>query len=467
MATSSSTQLVKRTAQDVSLMPPPPFKRIKRPPKVLDEDDYTSALSDIIARDYFPGLLESQAQHEYLAALESGNEGWIAEAGQKMRDAASGRDKRDRRSARNTRFDTTPLRAGDTPVGFIGSDTPMSVANSTISSQQPPDDKKLDTSSLTLSAFQAKYTSEDNESFNTLLDKQNLKRRQKHAYLWTSDQRIPSTQLVEHRAREQRLLQQNLEDEANGKALIPMTVGATSSRPAKPDSWKTNRPDNSFMFPANSVDENGLSTTMDIKQANSKAGAKETVHANTRFPPLQYIDDPGPVPPSPSLNTEIVARRKILREGSLATTTETEFEGGETPRVNGWAFVDEDEPEAIPPQVPAGQEPSYRDLLAGQVGDGTPNPFQLSETRKREELHLRMVEKQARRKREKDREVVRTPLGTGDGGRTPTGNMTPAAWKLMEKLGRTPLRSGVAEGGKERMVDWTPGRTPRRGKVAR
>jgi protein DGCR14 len=465
MAGSPSTQLVKRAAQDVSLMPPPPFKRIKRPPKVLDEDDYTSALSDIIARDYFPGLLESQAQHEYLAALESGNHAWIAEAGQKMRDAAAGKSKGSRRSARNTRFDATPLRAGDTPVGFTGSETPVSVADSTHSSQ--PEDKKLDTSNLTLSAFQAKYTSEDTESFNALLDKQNLIRRQKHAYMWTPDQWIPSTRLIEHRAQERSLLQQSAEDEANGKALIPISVGATSSRPAKPDVWKTNKPDNAFMFPASSVDEDGLSTTMQVNQANSKAGAKETVHTNTRFPPLQYVVDPGPVPPSPSLNTDVIARRKILREGSVATTTETEFSGAETPRVNGYAFVDEDEPETIN-QVQ--QEPSYRDLLAGQVGDAAPNPFKLSETRKREDLHHRMVEKQARRKREKDREIVRTPLGIADGragGKTPMGNMTPAARKLMEKLGRTPLRGVVAEGGKEKIVDWTPGRTPRRGKVGR
>ena len=69
MATSKLSQALMRrsSGNDVALMPPPPFKRIKRPPKVLDEDEYTQALSDIIARDYFPGLLESQAQHEYLA----------------------------------------------------------------------------------------------------------------------------------------------------------------------------------------------------------------------------------------------------------------------------------------------------------------------------------------------------------------------------------------------------------------
>ncbi len=465
MATSKTSQALIRqpSGNDVALMPPPPFKRIKRPPKVLDEDDYTEALENIIARDYFPGLLESQAQHEYLAALDSGNEAWMAEAARKLREAAAPAAGNKRRSARNTRFDSTPsatpLRAADTPVGYTGNETPASVAGSVVSQldDQIQEPKLLDTTTLSLAAFQAKYTSEDNESFNTLLDKQNLKRREKHAYMWTSDQRLLSARQIAHRARETRLLKQKEDDEAAGKALIPMSSGATDARPAKPDSWKIQRPDNTFMFNASSVDEDGIQTVQDVKEQTSKAGAKEVVHANTRFPPLLYTDDPGPVPPSPSLNTEIIAQRGLRTAPSEATT---EFAGSETPRVNGYSFVDEDEPENIPSAQSSA--PSYRDLLAGQVGDGTPNPFKLSEIRRREELHTRMVEKQARKMRERDRETVKTGSVSTAGGMTPVGNMTPAARKLMVRLGgQTPLRDGI-EGGEQRIVDWTPGRTPRR-----
>lgn len=486
MATSQPSQaLVKRSpSQDVAVMPPPPLKRIKRPPKVLDEDEYTQTLSDIIARDYFPGLLESQAQHEYLAALDSGNEVWIAEAAQKLREAAAPTTGSKRRSARNTRFNSTPSatprRVADTPVGYTGSETPMSTAggpDTATEAPAPQNSREADTAaSLSLGAFQAKYTSEDNESFNDLLDKQNQKRREKHAYMWTQDQRIPSARQIAHRAREARLLREREEDNqaartSGGKDLIPMTSGATDARPAKPDTWNIKKPDNAFMFNASSIDEDRaeLKTVQEVKEQLSKAGAKEIVHANTRFPPLQYVDDPGPVPASPSLNTDVIARRELQR-----TATDTDFEGGETPRVNGYAYVDEDESPAETPMESAG--PSYRDLLAGQVGDTTPNPFKINEIRKREELHLRMVEKQARRKREKGRETMKTPLQLDGGAKTPaSGNMTPAARKLMQRLGgSTPLRAGSLAGGGGGTgekgaagggVDWTPARTPRRKNV--
>ena len=230
MATSQTSQALARrhSANDVALMPPPPFKRIKRPPKVLDEDEYTQALSDIIARDYFPGLLESQVQHEYLAALDSGNEAWVAEAAQKLREAAAPVTRSKRRSARNTRFDSTPLASprgvADTPVGYTGNETPISDAGTEMS-VEPRQQKELDTSPLSLSAFQAKYTSEDNESFNNLLDKQNLKGREKHAYMWTADQRLPSARQIAYRAREARLLKQKEEDEAVGKTTDPNVHG--------------------------------------------------------------------------------------------------------------------------------------------------------------------------------------------------------------------------------------------------
>lgn len=486
MAESPSLALAKRPGNDVALMAPPPFKRIKRPTTVLEEDQYTAALSDIIARDYFPGLYEVEAQHEYLAALDSNDEKWIAEAGKKLREAAAPRPSK-RRQARNTRFnevdDATPQRAtrawaAETPIGNTGDETPMpatpSVANQTTERQQQIGP---DTSMLSLGAFQAKYTSEDNESFNAVLDKHNEKRRIKNAHLWTQDQRIPSARQIAHRAREAKLIKQKAEDEAAGKSLVPLTSGATDSRPAKPDTWNIKRPDNTFMFNASSVDEDGIQTVQEVKEQTSKAGPKQVVHSNTRFPPLQYLEDPGTVPPSPSLNTDIIARRDAERSRRGPTEFD-DYDGSETPRVNGYAFVDEDEPENVP--APEDNKPSYRDLLAGQAGDGTLNPFKINDIRKREDLHLRMVEKQAKKYRDKERDTMKTPSSLLRGASTPgylktpasaatAGSMTPAARRLMERLGgKTPVRNRGAETDHSDARDmWTPGRTPRRRHAAK
>jgi protein DGCR14 len=54
--TIQSMALQKRNA-DSSLMPPPPPKRLKRPPKTLPEEDYTSAITTIIERDFYPQLV--------------------------------------------------------------------------------------------------------------------------------------------------------------------------------------------------------------------------------------------------------------------------------------------------------------------------------------------------------------------------------------------------------------------------
>ncbi|KAK5944898.1 hypothetical protein PMZ80_002100 [Knufia obscura] len=459
MASEGSTQaIIKRREDDLALMPPPPVKRTKRPSEVLDEDDYTEALSDIIARDYYPGLREAKAQEEYLTALDSRNPGWIREAEKRLRQATNGevKVKQIKRETRDTRYDTprSYRQAIDTPRGHTGADTPTTTAGIEIDDGAEEITKQdIDTSNLSLSAYQAKYTSEDNASFNTVLDKQNDKRRQKHAHLWTSDQRIPSQRLIAHRQEQQALLKDKADyEDANGKELIPLTTGSNEIRSAKPASWKTTNPANTFMFaPSTSVDEQGLMTIQDQKEALSKAGPKQIILENTRFPPSGPRWEADDEDDATSIHTSFIALRNARGDGATDLGT---ISGAETPRVNGYSFVDEDEE----PTQPIKAEPSYRDLLAGQTGDSTPNPFKLKEARSREDLHYRLVERDAEKKRTKQKETIR-------GGRE-VGNMTPAARRMMERLGgRTPT-VGSSSIKQERREDWTPVATPRRNRTA-
>ena len=449
---SPSTALVKRSI-DTSLMPPPPPpKRIKRPAKVLDEDDYTDALSHIIARDFFPGLLETESKQEYLNALDSQDHEWIAAAGRKltaiMTPGPDGRRLRGRRGTSMTPGSRLYGRGDETPVAWQG-ETPMSAvsrAESTASTQS--ERPEVDTN-MSLSTFQRKYTSEDNESFYKLLDKQNLKRADKYAWMWAGN-KIPAARQIAHRKRERLLAANKASGESeNGKELA--TIEPRDMRKAMPDSWPS-RPDNPFMFAPGSIED----TTQTVAQKNeetSRAPPRAVVYDNTRIAPLVTTEFSSDIPPSPSLS----AVQDAIAGRPRPAASEAFFNGASTPRVDGYAFVDSE-----PEPRPSFDSPSP--LLLGS-GDSNPNPFKLRESSKREALHHRMVDKVAKGKRfatGKREGELKTPVPRfASSPRIGKGGMTPAAQRLMDKVGgigatprglwegKTPRMSGLREA-------WTP-----------
>ncbi|RAO68515.1 uncharacterized protein BHQ10_004527 [Talaromyces amestolkiae] len=468
--TSPSQAIVKRQADiDMALMPPPPpAKKIKRPSTVLDEDSYTDALSHIIARDFFPGLLEMQTKQEFLDAYDSKDKEWIARAGKRLSEVMTPGSNSARRGT------STPYRnVMDTPTTTRwGSDTPVSVdatPRSTVSGVSSKD--HLDVSNLSLNSFQAKYTSEDNESFNSLLDKQNAKRREKYAWKWSGN-KILSARQIAHRQREAKRIEGQGEVSTSKELIITTDL---DSRPAVPDTWKS-AVENSFMFTPGSVEEQH-ETRQQKAEAASKAGPKQVVYGNTRIDSsTAFGSEESAVPASPSLSAikdAIAGRVRHTDDSSVGG----EYTGSETPRVNGYAFVDEDEPEEDD-----GAVYERLRLLASErsPGDTTPNPFNIKENRKREDLHHRMVDRVAQKKRAEkagvaigSNDVPRFPsspnpmfsssssssrLRTPIGSKTPQGKpLTPAAQKLLAKVGKTPKHSSSSSGLRNM---WTP--TPRR-----
>lgn len=481
MTSSQSQQaLTKRSAADALMPPPPPPKRIKRPAVVLDEDTYTSSLSHIIARDFFPALLESDVQQEYLDAVESRDKEWIREVGAKltqlMTPGPEGRRQRGRRG-----MSMTPLRgeAGGTPRQF-GRETPT--PRSQVGDEERPE---ADTN-MSLSAFQAKYTSEDNESFNALLDKQNTKRAEKYSWLLNGN-RLPSGRQIAWHERKQKLLQQQAaqEDLENkygesdpGKQLIRRPVHP-DDRPAMPN-VKQSQPRNAFFFDPDSL-EDVQQTVAQAAEEKSNAPLKAIAHDNTRLalPSAEAI-----TAPSPSLSAIDAA----IAGRPRATDTEPGYDGSETPRVNGYAFVDE-EPTARELRREASHESDSDDerqehllqlLTEANGGDSTANPFKLSESSRRETLHHALVERTSKSKRAGGRlDALRAGQGA-DSGRTPTpkflsatpraasGALTPAAQRLLGKVGGTPVRGEVVGSvfgtGRKAEGRWTPRAvlTPRR-----
>lgn len=143
---------------------------------VLEEDEYTAALSHIIARDFFPSLKYFDAANNYLNTATHSNAPSLLNS-----------------SIRNPQESTTPSTArrvqhslqtpSQTPYGNDPSDTPY------INIDRPKKRPRYDVN-MTLDNFQARYTSEDNSSFIDIMEDENRLRKAKWAWAWDAQKRV-------------------------------------------------------------------------------------------------------------------------------------------------------------------------------------------------------------------------------------------------------------------------------------
>lgn len=455
-------------------MPPPPApKRIKRPSIVLEEDTYVSAVSHIIRRDFFPGLAEADAQREYLNAVESTDKSWIREAGKKLTHAMTPLPSGKRTRAERTRFERAGG-AGEKTPSVWGADTPLTVAATEDREDEESlgklDDVDLD---MGLGAFQAKYISEDQESFSQIIDKQNKKRFEKNIWvregnMYPSKQRIAQQKVIKARA---------AADESRELVLSNRPSQNLDDRPAAPAGHK-HTAFNTFMFGPESV-ESWAPTRAQQAEDASLAPPKQVLYKNTRLPAPE--GDP-PRPPSPTLSAvrDAVAGRPRLNP------SEGGYTGSETPRVNGYAFVDAQAPDSDDEDAPT-------DLLEryGVDNSSKATPFTINESSDREKMHHKMVERIGASRSNTDTKgsTLKPPeSGLGiftsetprflsaptprAGGQTPgrkvKGNLTPAAQRLYERMGGSTPRKAVDGGfrgsgsGSALGKEWTPTSRARR-----
>ena len=414
----ASTALI-RKRNDTDLMPAPPqVKKIKRPKKVLDEDTYTETLSQIIARDFFPGLLETEIQQEYLDAVESKDAAWISSAGRRLQHVMTPGRRQGPSTSRRPVDD-----GGRTPTTFVG-DTPASIVPSL-----PILAPRLD-ANMSLSKFQATYTSEDNESFYQLVDQQNQKKADKYAWLWRGN-KLPSKMMLKQKEVTDKLAEtRSLVDD--GFKRDRLAIKDKDERPARPDAWAA-APRNGLMFEPEELDENIPSTAQQAEQA-SRAAPRSINYANTRAPQPNVT----PRPPSPTMSS---VRDAIAGKPRSSYQDSSVAGGGETPRVNGYAFVDDEEDEA---ELAAPLPPI--DLGPGDAH----NPFKVQGQRERELLHERMVDRIARSNKEASRHGMVGKMRQQEVPKFPSsprvsGSLTPAAQRLWRNMstpkGSTPANS--------------------------
>ena len=157
---------------------------------ILDEDEYTAALSHIIARDFFPSLVHLDATNSYLDALETRDPQLIGASVRNLESINA--------SVRSTRPWQTP---SETPYGVGPSETPVHDHHER-SSKRP----RYDTD-MSLDAFQARYTSEDNSSFTQILNDENARRREKYGWAWDAQKRVEAQRTKAIEARERALIE--------------------------------------------------------------------------------------------------------------------------------------------------------------------------------------------------------------------------------------------------------------------
>ena len=157
---------------------------------ILDEDEYTAALSHIIARDFFPSLVHLDATNSYLDALETRDPQLIGASVRNLESINA--------SVRSTRPWQTP---SETPYGVGPSETPIHNHH-----ERPTKRIRYDTD-MSLDTFQARYTSEDNSSFTQILNDENARRREKFGWAWDAQKRVEAQRTKAIEARERALIE--------------------------------------------------------------------------------------------------------------------------------------------------------------------------------------------------------------------------------------------------------------------
>ncbi|KAJ3165982.1 Ras- protein Rab-2A [Irineochytrium annulatum] len=255
-------------------------------PEILDEDRYIDAVSDIIERDFFPGLKKLKLQNEFLDAVNQSDYARAKVLGTEIQRLATGYRGSDSNSSINTpnphRGIETPLVTGFTPLDRgPGADTPSFHTPATPLHNPPApslgkpapstlekgdaegNDDKLDTN-MSLDAFQTKYTSEDNASFTAILKKQNEDQRKTYSWYFEKES---GRLLLEGGDVSAAGTRKQITDK-NGKVLEHVV--------APIDSWKF-RAKNSLMYHMDSAPE----TLADLK--DNKGPPKAINHNATRF----------------------------------------------------------------------------------------------------------------------------------------------------------------------------------------
>ncbi|KAF9229412.1 hypothetical protein BS17DRAFT_743465 [Gyrodon lividus] len=194
-------------------------KRSLNRQEILEEEEYTAALSHIIARDFFPSLVHLDATNDYLDALRSNDASLVTASVRRLQEINS--------------TPVYPTRQGwqtpsETPYGIGFSKTPLRTPREV---GEPMAKRPRYDTNMSLDVFQAKYTSEDNSSFTQIMHEENRQRREKWGWAWEAQKRVEEQRNNMLEERERMFIEQPSAPGVREKVLIeaPTVAGLVTA----------------------------------------------------------------------------------------------------------------------------------------------------------------------------------------------------------------------------------------------